>query len=365
MKKKAILALIISLTILPTIFAEKQFGQFDHQFALRGLNEEIQDARQSLHDVYYELLKQGYFDLSYNNNLVLDTSLKENTVNNNQVVLALIDWLLRRNDRDSQFLLKKLNKLYYLELHHFLCQKDLHQKPGARIVSLCQDIYQFSTHTPGLSEEAWEMPFRTYITKIALLISLINHSNMGYYEKKESMIYALGKVKQEMLILNNKIDSIGRIDEAIIKEFIELLSVHAVHIPTMRPNLIKRLIFWSIILSAGCGFAYIIYDKALRKWIITKCKQGGTAMRDWFMEPIGEGVGKGAAKGAYQAMKEISEEHPWLKEMFENEQELKTKINDLIGDGVKRSSKEFLDELAKKNPKIFGFQLLNGNTTTN
>ena len=42
------------------------------------LDERITVARDSFEDIYYELVKQGFFDVYYNNNLILSPKINEN-----------------------------------------------------------------------------------------------------------------------------------------------------------------------------------------------------------------------------------------------------------------------------------------------
>src|SRR5579862_1940296 len=138
-----------------------------------NLQKNINQARESFEDVYYELLKSNYFDEYYNNNLIINTELNSDFYQNGIILFKLIEWLQQNDNRDSRFLLKRMNKLFYLELYRFICKMDSEKTRDGRLFDVFSKIYHYkvpSVHV-GVSPVP---PFQTTLTKAIVLIFTMN-----------------------------------------------------------------------------------------------------------------------------------------------------------------------------------------------
>ena len=92
------------------------FNDYQLQILMEeGLGGKIEIAREGFENIYYELVKKGHFNSSYCKNLIIDSSLSGDVQEEGVILFSLIGWLDKKNDIDSLFLLRKLNKLYFLE----------------------------------------------------------------------------------------------------------------------------------------------------------------------------------------------------------------------------------------------------------
>ena len=81
-----------------------------------GLDFQIKTLRETVEATYYHMLEQGHFPLSYNNNLVINATLDKyglDVQKEASVLMHLIEWLAKQNDRNSIFLLHKINELFF------------------------------------------------------------------------------------------------------------------------------------------------------------------------------------------------------------------------------------------------------------
>ncbi len=212
---------------------------------LATLDERIAFAQHSFEDVYYELVKQGFFDAYYNNNLVVHAKIDENFAQEGGVLLYLIDWLDKRNDRDSLYLLKKLNKYLYLEFYQTLCSLDAQKNQNGKLLRIYKGIFKSKSGTTSGAIA----PYRAELSKLITLISMFNLTKQSYEKKREAMAYALHKIENHFLAINTSLVEKSVSDEDI-KDFIQILQTHVTREPIIKPSIVKGFLAFSII-AAG------------------------------------------------------------------------------------------------------------------
>ena len=231
----------------------------------------VEHARQELLDVYYDQVKQGLFtDASYVNSLVVDVDLENDAEQNVVILLRLINWLEQKNDRNSEFLLNKIGRLYFLELHQFLSSLDIHNPEVSSLIGHFHDICMLQLETPT----GTIYPFRTSIAKMSLSIFMINHSHLPYQQRKESIFYALEQVKKELIGINHSLGYRG-VQDSSIQSLIYLMGRFAIQEPLIPKRFLGKIVGWSVVVVLGMGTIYWAlnadwtrYGEKLRKEIV-------------------------------------------------------------------------------------------------
>ncbi len=237
-----------------------------------GFNEKIDTAHEAFADIYNTQLKQGRFDdLSYINNLLVDTSLQGITQDSAAVLLRLIEWLNARQDRDSKVLLGALNNAMFLEFHKFLSKSELRDKNiHSRALNYCDDLYNVSSPTPY---GPWA-PFRSSLSKVVILMNVFNQPeatifsqpnglNYGDYEqRKAGFAYALGAIKREMISINNQLRKEFRVSEEVIKSLINYVEIYALSEPVIKKSNLRKIVIGSAMtIIIATLFYYYVWKK--------------------------------------------------------------------------------------------------------
>lgn len=219
-----------------------------------NVQEKVDNARESFEDIYYELIKQGFFDDYYNNNMIIDARINDSFKENGKILLILIEWLEKTNNRDSRFLLKKLNKYFYLQLYALVNQLDVVHKKEGRLLGLLHDLYFVKTPTPcGIIA-----PFRTNLSQMAILIGMFNVAQIPYEQKREALSFVLEKIQRQLLVKNVELLD-KKIDDEKIKEFVQAMQSFATREPLVKPSVVKKIVLTTIIISAICVGIYFAW----------------------------------------------------------------------------------------------------------
>jgi hypothetical protein len=230
--------------------------------SLYKFQKKVEHARSSFEDVYYELVKSHFFDdvnnpsSPYSNNLIISTNLNDDPVMQGTILLRLISWLEKKNDRDSRFLLRKINRLYYLEFHRNLAS--LNPKDESLPDSLMDSFHTLGKYKIFNVAIGSDYPFRTAITKSVLTLLVLNKTSIPYSEKKESVLYILQKIKQEILYINNNLGK-ESIDEEVIHAFIFGLEKFGVRQTLVESKIFRNLIITTITITV-IGFCFYRWD---------------------------------------------------------------------------------------------------------
>ncbi len=276
---KKIITALIYIFIFP-YHCQAHHGFSESLFTEKGLDTQIESVREKLENHYYHLVENGHFPSSYNNNLIINTSLKRNLTKEGMVLLALIQWLEKQTDRDSVYLLKKINKLFFLRFHQFVYDMHLKKEDQVAVLYNFQNLYQLKISINSLDTT----PFRTMMSKIILLIFITNASEMGYEKRRETMAYVLDKVKKEMLAVNNQLPTDKKVKDEIIKAFVTMLEIYAVKEPLVKTNSLKKFIVITIIVIV---IGYLIYKYITnREAIINKINDWVGIARTHVIKPV-------------------------------------------------------------------------------
>lgn len=264
---------------------------------VNDLSKKVERSRGSVEDIYYELLKNHFFDdvnnpeSIYANNLVLSTNLDEDPVARGTILLNLIAWLEKKNNRDGRFLLHKINRLYQLEFHRTLSA--LNPKYESYQDSLLSSFHDLSTYKTFHPAYGVLYPFGTSITKAVLTLFIINKTAIPFEQKRESVLYTIEKIKQEMLFVNSNLGK-EKIDEGLIRSFIFGLEKFGVRETLVESKLFRNLLLLS---TAAIVIGFIVY-----RWDLVGSGLNGLGTRlkelidlafDGFFEKAGKGLVKG------------------------------------------------------------------------
>lgn len=259
----------------------------------------IKKARASFVDVYKELIKKGHFPPSYQNNLTFDASLARDPIADAQILLRLIYWLELNNDVASVMLLEKLNDVFCLELNSLISVMDLKKEPGPKILSHFQDLERY---TAQINDHIY-FPFRSALSKIALIIIYVNALNITYETRKETIQEMLGQIKADILKINSRL--IAPIDENIIKDLLTLLGIHMVREPLVKRNTAKRYVI-ATILTGAIGYALVkilsLDDPDVRREYADRGWQTVSETTERFSNNILRHIGKGLSLGIAEGM---------------------------------------------------------------
>lgn len=278
-------------------FVTSAFGYqlSNDNFLSAGLDGQITLARDNFEATYYSLLEHGLFPDSYNNNMIIHSSLHPHVQREGTIILRLVEWLESQIDQNTDILLERLNELYYLEFHRFIVSIDMKKEQCAEILAWCQDLYHYAISENGIKK----YPFRTSISKLFLTIHVINSSHINYDSRKETAAFMVGLIRREMITINNGLKQ--KIEEQVIKSFTSLLEVYAVRSPLIEKSRFRKVMLITITFAVIGFFIYKVVMPNKKK-ILDKLKVWAEEARDYILEPLGEGVGKGAIKGAIKQL---------------------------------------------------------------
>jgi len=284
-KNKALVAVLIAC-LSTTVFADPVENLFHPQ----GLQGELNVARATFEDAYYDLVKNGHFSHLYDNNLIIDSKLEGGVEKEGMIILTLIEWLRNQHDSFSTALLKKINDLYFLEFTRFIVSLDASKTRSTDILEEFQHLYHYSINDKELGKFE---PFQSSLSKLILLIHMVNESELHYESRKETLALALDKIKFEMLKVNDALGMGGEHDrtERSIKSLVTLLEVYAVRDPLIQPRSVKKVVYATIGIVI---LSYVIYLIVI-KWDTLKpiLKNGVAYVNQNVVIPIFESAAEG------------------------------------------------------------------------
>ncbi|MBS1988412.1 hypothetical protein JST56_05470 [Candidatus Dependentiae bacterium] len=296
---------------------------------LYDFQKKVEQARSSFEDVYYELVKSHFFDdvnnpsSPYSNNLIISTNLNDDPVMQGTILLSLISWLEKKNDRDSRFLLRKINRLYHLEFHTTL--SSLNTKDENYKDSLLGSFHELSKYKIFNVAIGTDYPFGNAITKAVLTLFVVNKTSVPYAQKKESVLYTLEKIKQEMLRINNGLGK-EKIDEEFIRVFIFGLEKFGVRETLVESKIFRNLIITTIVIAI-IGFSLYRWD------LVSKgADQAGVWANDFFTKAI-DGLTEKIAEGFEKVWHINARADRMEAQVNTATNDLRTAINDLRTNG--------------------------------
>lgn len=286
---------LLPLFLIQVFFTSTTNAEIRRDIILRnGLDYQIKTLRETVEATYYHMLEQDHFPLTYNNNLVINAALDKYGLDVQKeatVLMHLIEWLSKQTDRNSVFLLRKINELFFLEFHSYIAALDLKNKSCAELLMHCQELFHFNVVLDESTPYApYYYPFRTTLTKLFLIMTIINNSQMKYEERKETFLFALDELKLE-LIYTNKWLAQKAIDQNKITAFITFIASFGVKEPFIRPQYIRKMVIFAIATVALGAFIYFWVMPNKGK-IMNKLSEWSYDIRDNVVKPIGQGLGE-------------------------------------------------------------------------
>ena len=94
-------------------------------------------------------------------------------------------------------------------------------------------------------------------------MTIINHSQMKYKERKETFLFALDELKQEFLNVNKWL-ALKAFDANRITTFIALIASFGVEEPFIRPQYVKKFTFFAVIVII-IGLINIFQNNATKR----------------------------------------------------------------------------------------------------
>lgn len=258
------------------------FCQSHEAIIATDLNEKINRAEENFETLYYQLVEKGIFPTTYNNNLIINPTAEFDRKKEGIILLRLIEWLEKQNDRECVFLLKKINKFYYLQFFRMLTLFNLEKRPWPTLVETFQNLY----HKKITASSKPVAPFRSSIAKMFIFMTIINEENSSLETRRASLVYVFDAIKREMLNLNQQLGD-QKIDNQAIEQFVVQMGIYGVQEHLAESVWAKR-IFWTVIII---GAIYIIVYILLKyvwpkKEDIKKALKGWAEdFRDFFTEP--------------------------------------------------------------------------------
>jgi hypothetical protein len=262
---------------------------------IEDFSNKLEESRIDFEDAYFNFLKEGSLDCSYNGNLIFHTNTEDDFRESGVILLGLVKWLENRNDKKSSFVLSKLNEFLCLRLYQFTCSMEMPVCDQKDIWETFYRIFNFEVSSKllganGNPENKKEYPFRTALTKISLFLLIVNSSGSSYIAKKENLIASVESVRKDIFDLNKTLGS-ERIDTATVVRFVNLIEAYSIKEPLIQPRSIKRILLWSAIVLVIVLIALFLCYK-FETWGEFKKYVGQLA------EKIGEFFGQSLVKGA-------------------------------------------------------------------
>lgn len=257
LKHKAFSLFVTLILCIASLSARSYSVPVENLFHPEGLQGEIDDVRQDIEDTYYDMVKKGHFDISYVNNFVIDLKLQGGVQKEAMIILALIEWLDNQKDQTSRLLLAKLNSLYFLEFTRFIVSLDSSKTRSTELLEDFQTLYHYAINDRDLGHVE---PFRIALSKLILLVHMVNESELRYEHRKETLALALDKIKTEMLHINDEFGT-SKLD-GVIKSFVTLLEVYAVREPLVKPRTMEKIIWGTVVVIV----AVIIIHRVALNW---------------------------------------------------------------------------------------------------
>ncbi len=194
-------------------------------------------------DVYSEKLRhplQNFYDKCLQAGLLsasgashkIDFAQLEQSANDGYATLQLIESLEKQQDETSTTLLAAINELCYRRFISLLSLFD--QNEHALVIEKLHYLAQKEVVTDGVCIT----PFKSALSKMLLMVAIINAKKIKPIEKKEFLVHALSAVEVDMLKINQGL-GVEKVQEQEIRDLVAALEVYAVKIPAVGMSALK------------------------------------------------------------------------------------------------------------------------------
>lgn len=271
-----------------------------------SINEKIDHNRFFCKALYEDLLTQNK----------LATFFKEHDINEEEFffitnpssglsgqaifLLYLLEWLQKQQNEESQLFLKRISKLFCLEMHRFISSMELPKDKHGEVWAAFHKLYH---HTVSNRSIINKHTFRTTLAKSIITILIIGFDKGNHAAKQESLAYALEKTRKELEKINTTLPNPVEIGN--INTLITSLENYALTEPLIKPRAIyKTAIKWGTIISLIAISSYVSYKYVDWAWLWETIRE---KIRD-FAEAAGKALGIGMFDAAADAI--LNERRP-------------------------------------------------------
>jgi hypothetical protein len=181
--------------------------------------------QKSLQIFYDKCMQRGYLADAYCGQAHVTFARLAHNEDDGLAALHLIEWLEKQHDVNSVLLLSAINELCIIKFTHIMNNLD-----GVKDCEALIEKFQHLADTEAEIQGVAYKPFQTIMSKMFLTIAIVNAKKLNYEQKKEMLVFALNKIRKEMLAINKKLGE-NRVQDSEIREFVVALEVYAVHMP--------------------------------------------------------------------------------------------------------------------------------------
>ncbi len=245
-----------------------------------------------------ELVASGYFPADYGKNGgtfyfgPLNFAEQRDIPGCCMSVLRMIEWLDARGKQDDNgkyayALLEKINEIFFLQLHQLLVQNDmLKDQRGEMFFEALHEIYSCQVQVaPGKMVPAVlnidgsiatpasvipaqiGAPFRTCLSKMFLVLSMVNSAEPLYQRRKETILLHLNEILLEMIAINRSLDVARQLNEDRIRRFVTLVGIYHVKQPLMQAKTARNIAI-SLTLLTIIAIVLWIYREEVKRTVI-------------------------------------------------------------------------------------------------
>ncbi len=286
--QKIIWGLIITLlshSCCPQVFCKSIPESIDTITEISTLQNQINDAQGAFEDAYFNLAQTGILKDLTDTHLLSDKDIYNDLTQNSVQLLTLMTWLAEQNNPESKFLLKKMNKFLFLELHRYVCKMEV---PNETHSTVWTDLHKLYNHHVKIEENEIE-PFQMTLSKAILMIFIVKYTFHSYKQKKETLVLYLEKIKQELLTINTALGE-NKLEMSCIEKFMNNLQTYALHEPLVKPRRLKLILLVSIVSISIIAIVGFVWYKGGLTWLQEKTDRAITRLGRFLGKSIADGL---------------------------------------------------------------------------
>ncbi|MFA5305889.1 MAG: hypothetical protein WC365_00420, partial [Candidatus Babeliales bacterium] len=184
-----------------------------------------------LQDFYDTCKHAGCFSEAHLRRLNIDFARITRSTGDGFATLQLVEWLEKQQDDKSKIVLTAINELCYSEFIRILS--------ALKECELVIEKFQYLADKEVMIGRIISQPFRTSLSKILLMLTLVKSQKLDYVRQKEVLALSLSKIKNEMLKINRSLGE-DKVQENEIRELCAVLQVYALPAIVSQPSLISK-----------------------------------------------------------------------------------------------------------------------------
>ncbi len=223
------------------------------------------EKKNEIIETLISFVKNGFFKQAFNGSTIIDP---EKSLDQKEF-LNILEYL--ENDipsEEGKILVDLINKYYHLVLYQFILNSMEIPNELSITMNTCYD----ELYSKPSDANRTVYPFRTTLSKLMLNILIIMDDNNSYREKRELLVYLLGKTKHDLLAINSSLKKDNQVNKHYITNLIEALQMHSLQAPIVQPRNIKKIVLTTAFIFAAAFIIWILVNKPLRNKISTTTK---------------------------------------------------------------------------------------------